>query len=290
MGRVDLRQVYKRNRESLVERIEEFAWDGEWYIRATFDDGTPLGSSANAEMTIDSLPQSWALLSGAADKDRARAALESAWKLLVRKDEGVILLFEPPLENTKPSPGYIIGYPPGVRENGGQYTHAAVWLAMAMARSGDGTRAATMMHILNPIEHARDQEAVWRYGVEPYVVAADVSGLPGRIGKGGWSWYTGSSAWMYRAWVEEILGLHVRGEAMWFTPVIPGWWDGFQMVFRHGEAVYEIQVENPGHCERGIAWVEMDGRRMEGGVIPLCRDLVKHRIVVRLGDQDLLAA
>ena len=283
LGRGDLSLTYRQNRKALIGRVEDFAWDGEWYLRATFDDGTPLGSSANVEARIDSLPQSWAWLSEAADRDRASKALESAWKHLVREDEGLVLLFEPPFDKTVPSPGYIKGYPPGVRENGGQYTHAAVWLAMAMARSGYGTRAADMMRMLNPIEHARDSEAVWRYGIEPYVVAADVYRLPGRIGQGGWSWYTGSAAWMYRAWVEEILGLHVRGETMRLAPVIPGWWDGFQMSYRHGEAMYEIQVENPEHCERGISWVEMDGERIKGGVIPLGRDLVKHRIVVRMG-------
>jgi cyclic beta-1,2-glucan synthetase len=283
VGRPDLSQTYQQDRKALIERVEEFAWDGEWYLRATFDDGTLLGSSANVEARIDSLPQSWAWLSEAGDKDRASKALESAWKHLVREDEGLVLLFEPPFDRTMPSPGYIKGYPPGVRENGGQYTHAAVWLAMAMARSGDGTRAAKMMRMLNPIEHARDPEAVWRYGIEPYVVAADVYRLPGRIGQGGWSWYTGSAAWMYRAWVEEILGLHVRGETMRFNPVIPGWWDGFQMSYRHGEALYEVQVENPEHCERGISWVELDGQRMKGGAIPLGRDFVKHRIVVRMG-------
>ena len=283
MGRPDLSLTYRQDREALIERIEGFAWDGEWYLRATFDDGTLLGSSANVEARIDSLPQSWAWLSAAGDRDRATTALESAWKHLVREDEGLVLLFEPPFDQSVPSPGYVKGYPPGVRENGGQYTHAAVWLAMAMARSGDGTRAATMMRILNPIEHARDPQAVWRYGIEPYVAAADVYRLPGRIGQGGWSWYTGSAAWMYRAWVEEILGLQVRGETMRLTPVIPGWWDGFQMSYRHGEAMYDIRVENPDHCERGISWVEMDGRRMKDGVIPLDRDLVKHRIVVRMG-------
>jgi cyclic beta-1,2-glucan synthetase len=204
----------------------------------------------------------------------------------VREDEGLVLLFEPPFDKRIPLPGYIRGYPPGVRENGGQYTHAAIWLAMAMARSGDGTRAAAIMRMLNPIERARDPENVWRYGIEPYVVAADVYRLHGRIGQGGWSWYTGSAAWMYRAWVEEILGLRVRGERMQITPVIPGWWDGFTMTYRHGESVFEIQVENPDHCERGVSWVEMDGRRMSGGEIPLARDLVKHRITVRLGNPE----
>ena len=286
MGRPDLSLTYHQDRKALIERVEGFAWDGEWYLRATFDDGTPLGSSANVEARIDSLSQSWAWLSDAADKDRASKALESSWTHLVRGDEGLVLIFEPPFDKTMPSPGYIKGYPPGVRENGGQYTHAALWLAMAMARSGNGTRAANMMRMLNPVEHARDPEAVWRYGIEPYVVAADVYRLPGRIGQGGWSWYTGSAALMYRAWVEEILGLHVCGETLRLTPVIPGWWDGFRMSYRHDKSIYEIQVDNPEHCERGISWVEMDGQRMKGGVIPLGRNFVKHRIVVRMGNPN----
>ena len=195
-----------------------------------------------------------------------------------------MLLFEPPFDTSEPSPGYIKGYPPGVRENGGQYTHAALWMAMAMARKGDGERAVQLLRMLNPIEHARDAAAVWHYGVEPYVVAADVYRLPGRIGQGGWSWYTGSAAWMYRAWVEEVLGLQVRGEQMRMNPVIPAAWQGFSLRYRHGETVYAIQVENPHGCERGVAWVEMDGQRVTGGVIPLERGLVKHKILVRMGD------
>jgi cyclic beta-1,2-glucan synthetase len=283
LGRPDLSQAYELERNTLIKRVEAFAWDGEWYIRATFDNGTPVGSSANSEATIDSLPQSWAWLSGGAGRERASIALESAWRRLVRPDDGLVLLFEPPFDTTEPSPGYIKGYPPGVRENGGQYTHAAVWLAMAMARSGDGTRAASILRMINPIERARDPLSVWRYGVEPYVIAADVYNLPGRKGQGGWSWYTGSGAWMYRAWVEEILGLRVRGETMRIFPVIPGWWDGFSMSYRHGDSVYEIQVENPDHCESGISSVEVDGQNTGGCDIPLARDLVKHRIVVRMG-------
>jgi cyclic beta-1,2-glucan synthetase len=284
MGRPDLGVGYHRNRAALIERIEAFAWDGEWYLRATFDDGTPLGSAASTEARMDSLPQSWAWLSEAADRDRASASLASAWKHLVREEEGLVLLFDPPFERALPSPGYIRGYPPGVRENGGQYTHAAVWLAMAMARSGDGSRAAQMLRMLNPIERTHNPEAVWRYGIEPYVAAADVYHLPGSVGRGGWSWYTGSAAWMYRAWVEEMLGLCVRGESMQIAPVIPGWWDGFQLSYRHGDTLYDIQIENPEHCERGVLWAEMDGQRLPGGVIPLSRDLVKHRITVRMGN------
>jgi cyclic beta-1,2-glucan synthetase len=286
LGRPDLSQSYQQDRNALIQRVERAGWDGEWYLRATFDDGTPLGSSANEEARIDSLPQSWAWLSGAADTDRADRALESAWKHLVREDEGLVLLLTPPFDRSEPSPGYIQGYPPGVRENGGQYTHAALWFAMALARRGDGTRAAKMLRILNPIERARDPETVWRYGLEPYVVAADVYRLPGRIGHGGWSWYTGAAAWMYRAWVEEVLGLKVHEDHMQLSPVIPGWWEGFRVRYRHGEAIYEIQVENPERCERGVSWVEMDGQRVRDGVIPLDRGLVKHRILVHMGNPE----
>jgi len=289
LGRPDLSQSHQQDRNALIQRVERAAWDGEWYLRATFDDGTPLGSSANEEARIDSLPQSWAWLSGAADTDRADRALESAWKHLVREDEGLVLLLTPPFDRSEPSPGYIKGYPPGVRENGGQYTHAALWFAMALARRGDGTRAAKMLRILNPIERARDPETVWRYGLEPYVVAADVYRLPGRIGHGGWSWYTGSAAWMYRAWVEEILGLKVRGDHIQLNPVIPGWWEGFRLRYRHGEAIYEIQVENPEGCERGVSWVEMDGQRVRDAMIPLDRGLVKHRILVHMGKSEQAA-
>jgi cyclic beta-1,2-glucan glucanotransferase len=279
----ELCQTYQEERYALIQRVEKAGWDGEWYLRGTFDDGTPLGSAQNTEARIDSLPQSWAWLSGAADPVRAEQALESAWQHLVREEEGLVLLFEPPFDKSKPSPGYIKGYPPGVRENGGQYTHAALWMAMAMARKGDGERAVQLLRMLNPIEHARDAEAAWHYGVEPYVVAADVYRLPGRIGQGGWSWYTGSAAWMYRAWVEEVLGLQVRSGRMRLNPVIPTTWPGFSLRYRHGETIYAIQVENPNGCERGVAWVEMDGQRVAGGVIPLERGLVKHQVVVRMG-------
>jgi cyclic beta-1,2-glucan synthetase len=279
----ELSETYQTDRYALIQRTEQAGWDGEWYLRGTFDDGSPLGSAANREARIDSLPQSWAWLSGVADPARADQALESAWNHLVRENEGLVLLFEPPFDTSTPSPGYIKGYPPGVRENGGQYTHAALWMAMAMARKGDGERAVQLLRMLNPIEHARDAEAVWQYGIEPYVAAADVYRLPGRVGQGGWSWYTGSAAWMYRAWVEEVLGLQVQGDQMRVNPVIPATWPGFSLTYRHGETVYAIQVENPDGCRRGVVWVEMDGQRVADGMILLERGLVKHRVVVRMG-------
>lgn len=283
LGLLDLRSDYLKKREALIGRIENSAWDGRWYLRAIFDDGTPLGSSANLEGRIDSLPQSWAFLSGG-DTDHSRIALESAWKALVNEDEGLVLLFTPPFDKSIPSPGYIQAYPPGVRENGGQYTHAALWLAMAMARRKDGTHLGQLLHMLNPIEQTRTPEAVRRYSVEPYAAVADVYRLAGHIGQGGWSWYTGSAAWMYRTWIEEVLGLKLRGAKMTLYPVIPGWWKGFHMDYRHGEAHYEIQVENPEHCESGVLWVEMDGVRLEDCNIPLEKGLGNHKIVVRMGN------
>lgn len=279
----DLSRTYHQKRDSLIKNIEKSAWDGDWYLRGTFDDGTPLGSSANAEAKIDSLPQSWAQLTGAADQERTGRALESAWQHLVHEDEGLVLLFEPPFDKAEPSPGYIRGYPPGVRENGGQYTHAALWFAMALARRGDGERAVKMLRMLNPIERASDPDTVWRYAVEPYVISADVYRLPQRLGQGGWSWYTGAAAWMYRTWIEEVLGLKIRGKQMQVWPVIPGSWEGFSLRYRHGEAVYEIRVENPHGIEQGVLWVELDNKRLPDGIIPLERNLVKHRILVHMG-------
>ena len=277
-------RTYAEERKVLVQRVENASWDGEWYLRAFFDDGTPIGSTANNEGQIDSIPQSWASLSGAADAGRVKSAMDSAWQRLVREKEALVLLFEPPFDRIQPSPGYIKGYPPGVRENGGQYTHAALWFAMALARRGEGERAAKVLRMLNPVERTGTLESAWRYGVEPYVITADVYNLEGHVGQGGWSWYTGSAAGMYRAWVEEILGLKIQGSQMRLEPVIPGWWRGFSLRYRHGEAVYDVQVENPEGREHGVAWVEMDGRRLAEKVVHLERALVKHHILVHMGE------
>ncbi|MEK7682576.1 MAG: glucoamylase family protein [Chloroflexota bacterium] len=283
VGEVELGAGYRQRAERLAEQIEATAWDGSWYLRAWFDDGTPIGSSMNEEARIDSLAQSWASISGAGDSVRTAQALDSAWRHLVSEQQGLALVLTPPFDRSVPSPGYIQGYPPGVRENGGQYTHAAIWLAIGLARQGDGERAVQLLRMLNPIEHSRELSDVGRYGVEPYVIAADIYRLTGQLGHGGWTWYTGSAAWMYRAWVEELLGLRLSGETLRVDPVIPPDWPGFSLRYQHGRAVYEIQVENPDGLQRGVAWVELDGRRLGDAAIPLERAAVKHRIRVRLG-------
>ncbi len=275
---------YVEQAEVLAARIEKEAWDGSWYLRAFTDEGVAMGSSASLEAWIDSLPQSWAWISGMAEKERASRALEAARRHLVRPEDGLVLLFTPPFDQTEPSPGYIRAYPPGVRENGGQYTHAAVWLAIASARAGKGDEAVELLRMLNPIEHAKDAAGAARYQLEPYVLAGDVYRLSGRIGQGGWSWYTGSAGWMYQAWINEVLGLKRRGERLQFDPVIPEWWDGFTVRYRHGQAVYWIEVRNPESVSSGVAWIEIDGRRLDDDWIHLEPGAVKHRVQVRMGE------
>jgi cyclic beta-1,2-glucan synthetase len=276
-------EIYRVRASEFAAAVEKHAWDGSWYRRAYFDDQTPLGSATCEEARIDSLPQSWAVISGAADPARSKQAIASAWEHLVREDERLILLFTPPFDKAPVYPGYIKGYPPGVRENGGQYTHGALWLALAIARQGDGDRASKLLRFLNPIEQSREPEDVARYVVEPYVLAADVYRLDGHIGRGGWTWYTGSASWMYRVWIEEIFGLKVRSERLTVDPVLPSSWERISVTYRREKAVYEITIENPEGVGKGVAWVELDGRRLEDRVIPIEERLIKHRVRVRLG-------
>jgi cyclic beta-1,2-glucan synthetase len=257
---------WRQRAAALKTAIERSAWDGEWYLRAFFDDGSPLGSHRNAEAKIDSLPQSWAVISGAGDLARARRAMEAAEQHLVRERERLVLLFTPPFDHALPNPGYIMGYPPGLRENGGQYTHGSLWLAMAWARLGEGARAARLLQMMNPIELNRDLQDIARYRGEPYVVAADVSSAQDHTGQSGWTWYTGSAAWMYRIWIEEVLGLRVRGDHFTIEPSIPSDWDGFEMTYRRDSTVYEITVRRDNESS-GIS-VEVDGRNVPAGVVP----------------------
>ena len=237
--------------------MEAHAWDGAWYRRAFFDDGTPLGSAQNAACSIDSIAQSWAVLSGAGDPGTPAQAMEAVDHYLVQRERGLILLFNPPFDDDSRDPGYIKGYLPGVRENGGQYTHAAAWVVQAAARLGRGRHAFELLQILNPIQHARDPEGVERYKVEPYVVAGDVYSCPPHAGRGGWTWYTGSASWIYQAILESVLGIQRRGDRIEVNPCIPPDWTEYEVTYRFRSAVYRIHVENPNGAEsatrRGLA-------------------------------------
>jgi cyclic beta-1,2-glucan synthetase len=276
---------WRKHMKALTTAFESQAWDGDWYRRGWFDDGTPLGSASNEECRIDSISQSWAVISGTARPDRAAQAMAAVDRELILHHDGLALLFTPPFDRTPLDPGYIKGYPPGVRENGGQYTHAALWSVMAFAALGEGDNAAALFWMLNPINHARTRIDMHRYKVEPYVVAADVYTAPGHVGRGGWTWYTGSAGWMQRAGVESILGLRIEGGALRLDPCIPKSWPRFEIAFRHGASRYEIVVENPQSVQRGIAAAELDG--VEIAVrplsIPLKDDGAIHRLQVQLG-------
>jgi cellobiose phosphorylase len=263
--------------------VEEHAWDGEWYRRAYFDDGTPIGSAQNREDRIDSIAQSWGVISGAARQERAQQAMQSVQDILVRENERMVLLFTPPFEHPERNPGYVSSYPPGVRENGGQYTHAAIWAALATARQRDGDRATALLRMLNPVEHARTTQDADRYKVEPYVVAADIYALEGQVGRGGWTWYTGSSGWMYRVWIEEILGFKLRGDQLTIDPVLPREWPRVSIRFRYRTAEYAITIENPDGVGSGVSWVEVDGVRVPSMPIPLLDDGTGHVVLARLG-------
>lgn len=262
----------------------ELAWDGGWYRRAYFDDGTPLGSKQNEQCRIDSVAQSWAVLSGTAPARRAEQAMDAVRTHLVNRGAGLVLLLDPPFEGRGPDPGYIAAYPRGVRENGGQYTHAALWALTALARLGSGDEAMELFHMLNPLNHARTRADVERYKVEPYVVAADASAHPEHVGRGGWTWYTGSAGWMYRIGVEELLGLRRHGDAFEIEPCIPATWAGYSMAWRFGRARYEIEVVNPEARCRGVAAVELDGRAVDPRRIPLSDAAGEHRVRVVLGE------
>ena len=254
-------------------------------IRGWFGDGTPLGSATSEECRIDSIAQSWAVISGAASPEHAANAMAAVERELIRRQDGVALLFEPPFDKTPLDPGYIKGYPPGVRENGGQYTHAALWSVLALAKLGDGDKATSLFSLLNPINHARTRADVHCYKVEPYVVAADVYAVAPHVGRGGWTWYTGSAGWMQRAGIEGILGLQIRGTSLHFYPCIPKTWPRFGIVFRYHSARYEMQVENPQGVCGGIQLAILDGKTLPKGQadIPLTDDGATHRIRIVLG-------
>jgi cellobiose phosphorylase len=274
---------YRQRAEELRAALENSAWDGNWYRRAYYDDGKPLGSSENNECMIDSISQSWAVISGAADPERARTAMESLYQRLVRLDDELILLLTPPFDRTVRDPGYIKAYVPGIRENGGQYTHAALWAIWAFAKLGDGDRVGELFRLINPIYHADSREKVDRYRTEPYVIAADVYSTAPHNGRGGWTWYTGSASWMYRLGVEMILGLQREGNQLLIRPCIPKEWREFEIYYRFGASTYHICVENPQGLNQGVSGLTLDGKALSDTKIPLVDDQQPHEIIVSLG-------
>ncbi len=261
----------------------ELTWDGEWYRRGYYDDGTPLGSALNDECRIDAIAQAWATLSAAVPVRFAERAMDAVRTHLIRRGPQVVLLLTPPFDHSAQDPGYIKGYPPGVRENGGQYTHAALWVVMAMARLGAGDEAVELFHMLNPVNHTRTAADVGRYRAEPYVLAGDVYAHPAHAGRGGWTWYTGSAGWMYRAGLESILGLRRQGSTFEMDPCIPSSWPDYAIVWRFGRTRYEIAVSNPERRCRGIAEAELDGAPVDPHAIPLADDGGTHQVRVVLG-------
>ncbi len=266
--------------EALRRNLEEYGWDGQWYRRAYFDDGTPLGSAENSECRIDSISQSWSVLSGAAGAERRRQAMEAVDRHLVRPEHGLIQLLDPPFDTSTPSPGYIMGYVPGVRENGGQYTHAAIWATMAFARQGDSERAWELFSMINPVNHGRTPAETAVYKVEPYVVAADVYAVAPHTGRGGWTWYTGSSSWMYRLILESLLGLRLEVDRLYFSPCLPADWSGFTVHYRHRETVYHISVQQRSSDE-GAAEIVVDGKVHDETGILLIDDHIEHWVEVK---------
>ena len=275
-------EKYRTHAKLLIENLEKNGWDGDWYLRAFFDDGTPLGSRQNDECQIDSIAQSWSVISRFGNKDRARKAMQSVDERLIKPDEKLALLLTPPFDVTALDPGYIKGYPPGIRENGGQYTHAAAWTIIAFAMLGDGDKAHEIFAMVNPINHTRTHEELETYKTEPYAVAADVYSNSQHVGRGGWTWYTGAAGWLYRAALENILGFTKRGETLSIEPCIPGDWKEFEITYRHKTATYHIKIENPHGICGGAVEIEADGVMLLSNRIELADDGREHNVRVIL--------
>ncbi len=281
-GDTERAKRYEREASRLAATLHQ-AWDGAWYLRGYYDDGTALGSAQSDECRIDSIAQSWAVLSDAAPLDRAERAMDSVRTHLVRRGAQLVALLTPPFDHSLQNPGYIKGYPPGARENGGQYTHAACWMVMAVAKLGNGDEAAELFHMLNPINHTRDSQDIGRYQGEPYAVAGDVFSSGEHSGRAGWTWYTGSSSWMYRAGLESILGLRRHGASFALDPCIPASWPEFEILWRIGKTQYKIAVFNPEHRCKGVASAELDGKWVDASAIAIIDDGATHVVQVTLG-------
>jgi len=251
------------------------------FDRAYFDDSTPLGSASNSECQIDSISQSWSVLSKAGDPKRSRMAMDAVYERLVHQDDTLIQLLDPPFDTSQLNPGYIKGYLPGVRENGGQYTHSAIWSVMAFAQLGDTPRAWELLEMINPINHGKSPEGVATYKIEPYVVAGDVYAISPHTGRGGWSWYTGSAGWMYRLIVESLLGLKLEANKLHFAPCLHADWSGFKIHYRYGETLYHITVTQTG-VKNGKMCVRVDGVEQDERAIPLVDDHSEHIVEVKV--------
>ncbi|MCK9516076.1 MAG: hypothetical protein WCZ18_08655 [Ottowia sp.] len=275
---------WRKHAARLRDALQRHAWDGQWWLRGWFDDGTPLGSSSSAECRIDGIAQAWSVISGACDLARARRAMQAVDQLLVNRDAGLVALLTPPFDHDGPDPGYIRGYPPGLRENGGQYTHGSVWSAVAYAQLGDGDRACEVWRMLAPVSHSDSAAGVARWQVEPYVACADVYTAAGHLGRGGWTWYTGTAGWLYRAALESLLGLHVCGDTLRIAPCIARDWPGFSVDLRWRSARYQIHVANPAHVCSGVRELRVDGsKQVRGEPILLQDDGGTHQVQVTLG-------
>ncbi len=286
-GETKLAGTYREHLSRLKTALEQNAWDGDWYVRAFFDDGTALGSARNDECRIDSIAQSWGVISRSADLQRAKLAMVAVDQHLILPEEGLALLLAPPFDKSEVEPGYIKGYLPGVRENGGQYTHAAIWTLIAYAMLGEGDRARDLFALLNPINQTSTRAGLHRYKVEPYVVAADIYAAAHHMGRGGWTWYTGAAAWMYRAGLETMLGFRLRGDLLTVEPSIPRGWPGYEVTYRRGTAQYHVKVENPHGVSGGILSVELDGVLLPQNEIALKDDGALHEIRIILGNKPI---
>ena len=276
-------QFMRRTADAYVVAIEANGWDGQWYRRAYYDDGTPLGSASGDECKIDSIAQSWSVISGAGGAVRQQLAMRAFNAQLVDEHTRLIMLLTPPFNRGDHDPGYIKGYLPGVRENGAQYTHAALWGVLATAMQGDGDRAFDLFQMLNPLTHSATAADVDRYKVEPYVVAADVYTAQSQLGRGGWTWYTGSASWMYRVGIENLLGFTKVGDTLRIAPCVPTAWPKYEITYRFGRATYEIVVNDPAAVQKVGAKVTVDGVVMNDQIIRLIDDERTHTVVIEPG-------
>jgi cyclic beta-1,2-glucan synthetase len=283
-GDSETAKSYRTRSKEYATAVEQSAWDGAWYRRAYYDDGSPLGSIQEPECQIDGIAQSWSVLSGAGDPKRSRWAMQSVLERLVLSQDQLSLLFTPPFNKTERDPGYIKGYPPGTRENGAQYTHAAIWTAWAFAHLGEGKQAGELFDMLNPIFRSDSMEKAIEYRVEPYVMCADIYSKPPYLHRGGWTWYTGSAAWMYRLGLSALLGFKKTGNILRIDPVIPPSWDGFEIHYQFGTTSYQIKVYNPRHLAQNVQYVKLDEKILDNTAIPLVDDGKEHNVEVIMGD------